>query len=94
MKKNSYYKLGGITLLFVSLFSFNLAAQEVSVSQDKLIEIQSRVDSMTSSQLLERKNLLLQEKESIINSQTAASSGTSETLAEIIKELDFTINDL
>ena len=59
MKSKMKGLLGGIAL-FIALFSVNVFSQEASLSQDKILEIQDRVNSMTEFQLNDRKAQLLE----------------------------------
>ena len=73
MKSNTKGFLGGIAL-FIALFSVNVFSQEASLSQDKILEIQNRVNSMPVFQLNDRKAQLLQEAEELENEQSISQS--------------------
>ena len=63
MKKNIKFTHG--IALFLALFSFNIFAQESNLSQEEILEIQDRVNAMSSAQLRERKTQLLLEIEDL-----------------------------
>jgi len=78
--------------LFLALFSFNTFAQESSLSQEKILEIQDRVNAMPSVQLSDRRAQLLQEAEDLKDEQDTTQSpiklkSISERLDEIFAEL-------
>ena len=50
MKSNMKGLLGGIAL-FIALFSVNVFSQEATLAQDKILEIQDRVNSIPAFQL-------------------------------------------
>ena len=92
MKSNRKSFLGGIAI-FIALFSVNVSSQEVNLSQDKILEIQDRVNSMPAFQLNERRAQLLQEAEDLEDEQSSSQSplrlkSISERLNEIFAELD------
>ena len=92
MKSNMKGFLGGVAL-FIALFSVNAFSQEATLSQDKILEIQDRVNSMPAFQLNDRKAQLLQEAEELENEQSTSQSpvrlkSISERLNEIFAELD------
>ena len=81
----------GIALL-IALFSFNTFAQESSLSQEKILEIQDRVNAMPSVQLSDRRAQLLLEAEDLQDEQDTTQSpanlkSISERLDEIFAEL-------
>ena len=92
MKSSTKGFLGGVAL-FIALFSVNAFSQEATLSQDKILEIQDRVNSMPAFQLNDRKAQLLQEAEELENEQSTSQSpvrlkSISERLNEIFAELD------
>ena len=92
MKSNTKGFLGGIAL-FIALFSVNVFSQEVTLAQDKILEIQDRVNSMPAFQLNDRRIQLLEEVEELENEQVTSQSpprlkAISERLNEIFVELD------
>ena len=92
MKSNMKGFLGGIAI-FIALFSVNVFSQEASLSQDKILEIQDRVNSMPVFQLNDRRAQLLQEAEELENEQSKSQSpdrlkSIAERLNEIFAELD------
>ena len=91
-KSNTKGLMCGIALI-VALFSVNTFSQEVTLSQDKIFEIQDRVNSMPSFQLDDRRAQLLQEVEELENEQSTSQSpvrlkSISGRLNEIFAELD------
>ena len=92
MKSNKKSFLGGIAI-FIAIFSVNVFSQEASLSQDKILEIQDRVNSMPEFQLNDRRAQLLQEAEELENEQSKSQSparlkSIAERLNEIFAELD------
>ena len=89
MKKKSFTY--GIAL-FLALFSINIFAQESSLSQDKIVEIQDRVNSMPAFQLDDRKAQLLLEAEELKEEQLTQSpqrlKSISNRLNEVFAELN------
>ena len=90
MKKSINF-INGISL-FIALFSINVFAQDSNLSQEQILQIQDRVDSMTSTQLIERKAQLLLESEDLQNEKASSQSPArlktiSERLAEISAEM-------
>ena len=90
MKKSINF-INGISL-FIALFSVNVFAQDSNLSQEQILQIQDRVDSMTSIQLIERKAQLLIESEDLQNEQASSQSparlkSISERLDEISAEM-------
>ena len=77
------FKLYSTVLL--TLLIFTPLNADVSISNAKLDEIQTRVNSMNYNQLVSTRKMLLQEQEAIENSSAPASS--SSRLAEIAAEL-------
>ena len=67
MKKN--IKLVNGFVLFLSLFSFNTFANDSNLSQEEILKIQDRVNAMSSVQLSERRDELVQESEVLKNEQ-------------------------
>ena len=64
MKINKTIFMKGVAI-FVALFSVNAFSQESVLSQDKIIQIQDRVNSMPVMQLNDRKAQLLQEADDL-----------------------------
>ena len=92
MKSNTNSFLGGIAL-FIALFSLSVFSQEVNLSQDKILEIQDRVDSMPVFQLNDKRAQLLEEVEDLEDEQSTSQSPArlkliAERLNEIFAELD------
>ena len=90
MKKNIKFTYG--IALFLALFSFNIFAQESNLSQEKILEIQDKVNAMSSVQLSDRKAQLLQETEELNDEQDSTQSparlkSISERLDAIFVEL-------
>ena len=90
MNKNIKFTHG--IALFLALFSFNIFAQETNLSQDKILEIQDKVNAMSSVQLSDRKSQLLQETEELNDEQDSTQSparlkSISERLDAIFVEL-------
>jgi hypothetical protein len=88
--KNKSFLSCGIALV-VALFSINVSSQ-VNVSEEKLIQIQERVDSIPSYRLVERKADLLLEAEKLENEMDVTQSPARKKsiqgrLAEINAEL-------
>ena len=92
MKSVTKSLLGGMAL-FLMLFSVNVFSQEVTLAQDKILEIQDRVNSMPVFQLNDRRIQLLEEVEELENEQSTSQSpprlkAISDRLNEIFVELD------
>jgi hypothetical protein len=92
MKSVTKGLLGGIAL-FIALFSVNVFSQEASLSQDKIIEIQDRVNSMPEFQLNDRRVQLLEKIEELEEEQSTSQSPVrlktiSMLLSECFAELD------
>ena len=85
MKKESFTY--GI-VLFLALFSFNIFAQESSLSQEKILEIQDRVNAMPSVQLSDRRAQLLLEAEDLQDEQdTTQSPANLKSISERLDEI-------
>ena len=85
-------RIGSGISLFLALFSFNIFAQESNLSQEKILEIQDKVNAMSSVQLSDRKAQLLQETEELNDEQDSTQSparlkSISERLDAIFVEL-------
>ena len=92
MKINKTIFMKGVAI-FVALFSVNAFSQESVLSQDKIIQIQDRVNSMPVMQLNDRKAQLLQEADDLEDEQLTSQSpvrlkSISNRLSEIFTELD------
>jgi len=88
-KNKSFFSCG--IALIVALFSINISSQ-VNVSEEQLIQIQERVDSIPSYRLVERKaDLLLEaqelENEMVLTQSPARKKTIQERLAEVNAEL-------
>ena len=74
MKSNKKIIMFSGLALFVALASINISAQENSISQDKMFEIQDRVNSMPNFQLKQRQAALLAEAQNLAEDQSATQS--------------------
>ena len=88
MKSSTKGFLGGIAL-FIALFSVNVFSQEATLSQDKIIEIQDRLSSMSAVQLNDRKAQLLLEAEDLKDEQfTSQSPSRLKKISTRLSEID------
>ncbi|MDG2092860.1 MAG: DUF5011 domain-containing protein, partial [SAR86 cluster bacterium] len=90
---NKNYLFNGV-MLFIALFSFNAMSQtqEITLSQDKILEIQNRVNSIPSSQLEDTKTQLQLQVKNLENEELTTQSPErlkiiSTRLPELLAEL-------
>ena len=76
-KNKSFFSCG--IALIVALFSINISSQ-VNVSEEQLIQIQERVDSIPSYRLVERKADLLLEAQELENEMDVTQSPARKNL--------------
>ena len=74
MKSNKKIIMFSGLALFVALASINVSAQENSISQETMFEIQDRVNSMPNYQLKQRQAALLAEAQDLAMDQSATQS--------------------
>ena len=98
MKINNYrYNLAGIALAFCFLLPTSANANDYGISEQKLNEIEARVNSMSLEQLNARRSLLLNEQNSLnqeiesmpeeASAPAGGGGGAMSRLAEVIAEL-------
>ena len=84
------FSLTGVALVFCLLLASNVYANDYGVTDQKLSEIEARVNKMSIEQLNARKNILLSEQASLsadVDEENTASSSGSSRLSEIAAEL-------
>ena len=87
--KDKFNIMSGVALVFCLLLTSNVYANDYGITDQKLNEIEARVNKMSIEQLNERRNILLAEQASLqeeADNSSVGSAGNSR-LAEIAAEL-------
>ena len=87
--KDKFSIMSGVALVFCLLLTSNVYANDYGITDQKLNEIEARVNKMSIEQLNERRNILLAEQASLqeeADNSSVGSAGNSR-LAEIAAEL-------